>query len=156
MSATDGVGDHAAWRDGARRVAVAPGVDVFVGAASDLLRSKEAAARGKDLDVLPRLRAELLAAGALDLRDVRGPVAASEHEPAPDPAAETMLGARPQERRPRALWDRGASLLAEYRQRWDIADDASLLPADPESDQGHDFAALQRQLDRLARLIGRT
>jgi hypothetical protein len=156
MNSTDGIGDYDAWVRGARRMRVAEGLTVAVGAPSDLLASKEAAGRPKDLEVLPRVRAELLAAGTLDAGDVRRPVAELEHEPPPDPATETLLGPRPRERRARALWDRGSQLLADYCRRWRLELDDRLHAPAPDTSQGRDFVALQRQLARLGRPIDRS
>ena len=109
----------------------------------------------KDLDVLPLVRAELLAAGTLDLGDVRGEVAELEHESPPDPATKTFLGDRPAGRRTRGLWDRGGNLLAEYRRRWKLDDDDAIRRPTGDTPQAQDYAALERQLDRLRRLIDR-
>jgi hypothetical protein len=155
MNSTDGIGDYDAWARDAASVEVAAGLVIQVGAPSDLLASKEAAARPKDLDVLPLVRAELLAAGTLDLSDVRGTVAELAHEPPPDPATERLLGPRPADRRTRALWDRGANLLTEHRRRWDLSDDNPLPRLPDDTPEGRDREALQRQLDRLRRLIER-
>ncbi len=155
MNSTDGIGDYDAWKRGAVDIKMADGLIVAVGAPSDLLASKEAAGRPKDLDVLPLVRAELLAAGTLDPRDVRGEVAELEHEPPPDPATGTFLGERPADRRSRALWDRGANLLTEYRRRWKLDDDDSIRRPTGDIPQAQDHAALKRQLDRLRRLIDR-
>jgi hypothetical protein len=149
MNTTDGIGDYDAWAARATAVEVSEGLVVLVGKPSDLLISKEAADRPKDRDVLPLVRAELLAAGTLDPADVRGAVAKLAHEPPPDPATESFLGARPAERRTRALWDRGANLLTEHRRRWGLAEDDSL----DDMPQAKDRQALQRQLDRLQLLI---
>ncbi|HWT95639.1 MAG TPA: hypothetical protein VN238_21755, partial [Solirubrobacteraceae bacterium] len=69
---TDGVGDFAAWAVDARPRELERGVTVLVGSPADLVRSKEGADRPKDRDVLPQVRAELLASGALREEDVRG------------------------------------------------------------------------------------
>jgi len=65
MRRTDGVGDYTQWALNAAWVDIGDGHRVLVGSASDLLAAKEAAGREKDLKVLPRIRAELLALGAL-------------------------------------------------------------------------------------------
>lgn len=155
MNSTDGIGGYDAWKRDAVDIKMADGLIVAVGAPSDLLASKEAAGRPKDLDTLPLIRAELLAAGALDPDDIRGEVAELEHEPPPDPATETFLGDRPADRHSRALWDRGANLLAEYRQRWKLDDDDVICRPTGDTPQAQDHAALERQLDRLRRLIDR-
>jgi hypothetical protein len=64
------------------------GLRIQVGAPSDLLLAKETSGRAKDLDALPRIRAELIAAGTLAPTDVRGPVAEFAHEVGPDPRME--------------------------------------------------------------------
>ena len=125
MRSTDGVGDYQAWLQHASSIELEPGLIVRVGSASDLLASKEAAAREKDLRVLPLIRAELLRAGALSQADIRGPVAALPSEAPPDPRANELLGPRPGERRARGLWDHGADLIAGYRERWQIPIDTS-------------------------------
>jgi hypothetical protein len=155
MNSTDGIGDYDAWKRDAVDIKMADGLIVAVGAPSDLLASKEAAGRPKDLEVLPLIRAELLAAGTLGIGDVRGEVAELEHEPPPDPATETFLGDRPTDRRSRALWDRGANLLAEYRRRWKLDDDDAIRRPTGDTPQAQDHAALKRQLNRLQRLIDR-
>ncbi|HEV7493443.1 hypothetical protein [Baekduia sp.] len=156
MNSTDGTGDYDAWVRNAVSLQLADDLVVSVGAASDLLISKEAAGRPKDTDVLPLVRAELLAAGTLDPGDVRGEVAVLEHEPDPDPATESFLGARPADRRARALWDRGANLLTEHRRRWDLEAADRLDPPAVDTPEALDHAALLRQLERLRRLIART
>jgi hypothetical protein len=156
MNSTDGIGDYDAWVRNAVSLQLAEDLVVSVGAASDLLISKEAAGRPKDTDVLPLVRAELLAAGTLDPGDVRGDVAVLEHEPDPDPATESFLGARPADRRARALWDRGANLLTEHRRRWDLEAADRLDPPAVDTPEALDHAALLRQLERLRRLIART
>jgi hypothetical protein len=156
MNRTDGIGDYAAWMRNAQTVHAADGLAIAVGAASDLLASKEAADRPKDHDVLPRIRAELLAASALAPADVRGPVADPELQVPPDPAAVALLGLRPNERRGRALWDHGSQLLDDYRTRWRLGETAEVpAPAD-EGPQSRDYAALKRQLDRLRRMLERS
>ena len=135
-----------------------PGLDVRVGSASHLLLSKEDAGREKDADALPLIRAELLASGALQESDVRGPVASLPTEVTPDPRVEQVLGPRPRQRRTRGLWDHGAQLIAEYRERWSVPDDDQLLGTPPAVDesQAADREALDQQLERLRRLIART
>ncbi len=158
MRWTDGVGDYDAWTREATGIEVEPELHVQVGSASHLLLSKEHADREKDTDALPLIRAELLASGALQASDVRGPVASLPTEVAPDPRVEQVLGPRPGQRRKRGLWDHGAHLIAEYRERWSVPDDDPLLgtpPAVGES-QAADREALDQQLERLRRLIART
>lgn len=157
MRWTDGVGDYKAWMRGASDVELTPGLTVPVGSASDLLLSKEAAGRDKDNDALPRIRADLLAAGELRPEDVRGPVAEMATEPEHDPRLDDLLGPRPTERRARGLWDHAAELIADYRERWYIPEGGPLLGARPPTDisQGADRASLDRQLERLGRMLER-
>jgi hypothetical protein len=158
MRWTDGVGDYDAWTREATKIELEPGFDVRVGSASHLLLAKEDAGREKDTDALPLIRAELLASGALRASDVRGPVASLPTEVTPDPRVEQMLGPRPGRRRTRGLWDHGAQLIAEYRERWSVPDDGPLLGAPPAvgESQALDREALDQQLERLRRLIART
>ena len=158
MRWTDAVGDYDAWTREATKIELEPGFDVQVGSASHLLLAKEDAGREKDTDALPLIRAELLASGALQTSDVRGPVASLPTEVTPDPRVEQMLGPRPKQRRTRGLWDHGAQMIAEYRERWSVPDDAPLLGAPPAADesQAADRDALDQQLKRLRRLMART
>jgi hypothetical protein len=158
MRWTDGVGDYDAWTREATMLELEPGLDIQVGSASHLLLSKEHADREKDTDALPLIRAELLASGALQASDVRGPVASLPTEVTPDPRVEQVLGPRPGRRRTRGLWDHGAQLIAEYRERWSVPDDGPLLgtPAAAGESQAVDREALDQQLERLRRLIART
>jgi hypothetical protein len=157
MRWTHGVGDYDAWSAHASPIELAPGLLVDVGSASDLLLSKEAAGRDKDADALPWIRAELLVGGALDPSDVRGPVAELPVDVAPDPALAEALGPRPTDPRGRGLWERGAQPIAEYCERWGVADDEPPLGRRPDSggSQAGNREALDRQLARLRRLIER-
>jgi hypothetical protein len=157
MRKTDGVGDYNAWQRNATMMPLEPELVVQVGSASDLLAAKEAAARDKDLAALPRIRAELLQAGKLSADDVRGPVAELPRPTDIDPRVADLLGARPDERRARGLWDHGAELIAAHRRRWEIhADSRDPLGDLAGSDaQRADRAALERQLARTARLLAR-
>jgi hypothetical protein len=157
MQWTDGVGDYDAWTHHATTFDIEPGLPIQVGATSDLLLAKETSGRTKDLDALPRIRAELLAAGTLAPTEVRGPVAEFAHDVEPDPRMEELLGPRPPAGRARGLWDHAAELIIDYRNRWNLPDHGSLL-ADPprnDRDQAADRQALDRQLARLHRLITR-
>jgi hypothetical protein len=158
MRWTDGVGDYDAWTREATMIELEPGLDVQVGSASHLLLSKEDAGREKDADALPLVRDELLASGALQEGDVRGPVASLPTEVTSDPRVEQVLGPRPGQRRKRGLWDHGAQLIAEYRERWSVPDDGPLLGTPPAvgGPQAADREALDQQLERLRRLIART
>lgn len=157
MHWTHGVGDYNEWARHATSFEIEPGLTVEVGGASDLLLAKEASSRSKDLDALPRIRAELLAAGTLAAAEVRGPVAEFAREVPPDPRMEDLLGPRPSGRRARGLWDHAAELIADYRSRWKVPDDGPLLGDVPTTGSSHaaDRAALDRQLARLQRLIAR-
>jgi hypothetical protein len=151
MRTTDGVGDYEAWSLHATTFHLTGGLEVQVGRPSDLLLSKEAAGRVKDTEALPRIRAELLASGALDPSDVRGAVAELATPVAPDPHASDLLGPRPTERRARGLWDHAAQLIADHRTRWGVPEDTSGLgpPPAPGSAHAADRDTLDRQLDRL-------
>ena len=158
MHRTDGVGGYDAWARHASTVEIEPGLIVQVGSASDLLLAKEQAGRAKDIEALPRIRAELIANGALDAASVRGPVAELARELASDPRVEELLGPRPSSRRERGLWDHAAALVIDYRERWQVPEDGPLLgdaPAEA-SDQSTDRASLDRQLHRLHGLLSRT
>lgn len=154
MRFTAGVGDYDAWMRNASNLELAPGLSVAVGAASDLLLSKEQAARQKDTDALPWIRAELLAKGTLRSEDVRGPVADLHYEQ-PDPRLQDLLGPRPLSRRERGLWDHAAELVLDYRKRWSIPEDGHLLGPQPSAGtpQAADRASLNGQLKRLKRLL---
>jgi hypothetical protein len=151
MRNTDGVGDYEAWSTHATTFRLTSGLEVQVGRPSDLLLSKEAAGRVKDTEALPRIRAELLANGALDPSDIRGTVAELATPVDPDPHAGDLLGPRPTERRTRGIWDHAAQLIADHRTRWNIPDDTPGLgpPPAPGSDEAVDRDTLNRQLDRL-------
>ena len=151
MRSTDGIGDYDAWARNATTFRLAGGLEVQVGRPSDLLFSKEVAGRVKDTEALPRIRAELLASGALDPSDVRGAVADLAVQVTPDPHAIEVLGPRPTERRARGVWDHAAQLIIEHRERWGIPDDTEGLgpPPPPDTDQAADRDALNHQLDRL-------
>jgi hypothetical protein len=157
MRWTDGVGDYEAWMRDASQVELESGLTVLVGSASDLLLSKEQAGREKDTDALPRIRAELLAGGELNIDDVRGPVAELPAEVTPDARAEELLGPRPADRRSRGLWDHAAQLIADYRERWALPDEGPFLGIAPPvgSAQASDREALDRQLQRLRRMMNR-
>ena len=61
----DAIGDYAGWLRNSRRRAVADGLIVAVAAPDDILRSKQAAGRDKDLAALPQMRQDLRDSGAL-------------------------------------------------------------------------------------------
>ncbi len=157
MRSASAVGDYDAWMRGASQFELPSGLQIWIGGPSDLLLSKETADRDKDRDTLPRIRADLLAAGRLQPDDIRGPVAESAPEPEPDPRLEGLLGTRPTNRRTRQLWDHAAELVADYRDRWNLAASDDLLgpPPPTETPQAEDRASLDRQLDRLTRMLGR-
>ena len=154
---TTGVGEYAAWSRHATAMQIAPDLTVQVASASDVLLAKEHAARPKDLDVLPRVRAELLASGALSDADVRGPVVKSETAASPEPRYEQRLGPRPQTPPAQGLWDRAADMLETYRTRWSITDDPPSLGDVPArgSDQANHRQSVERKLRRLERLLAR-
>lgn len=148
--------DYDAWAARATRVEVAPDTHVLVGTADELLRAKEVADRDKDRAALPLARADLLAAGEISQGQLRGPVAdipvPTEHEG----WLVDVLGPRPARRQARVLWERAGQLIDDYRRRWQITDDG-LGPAPPhESPQALDRASLDRQLQRLERMISRS
>jgi hypothetical protein len=128
-----------------------------VGEVSDLLLSKEQAARTKDLDALPQIRAELQALGKLAPKDIRGPVAKLPAERAYDPGLAELLGPRPTNPRTRGLWDHAVELIEGYRERWNLTDADDLLgPLSPaNTPQGADRISLNGHLDRLTRMLGR-
>jgi hypothetical protein len=155
MRTTTGVGDYASWLGNAERHDLGGGLAVLVGSPVDLLASKEAAGRDKDLAALPRIRAELVAAGVLRMEDVRGPFAELEGETPAYPAAIELLGDRPDDLRARALWEHVASVVRDFRERWGLADDPRPLgPPAPESDPtATDRENVLRQLQRTRRLL---
>lgn len=157
MRDTAGPGDYEGWMQKAVQVEVSSSLKVWVGDPSDLLLSKELAARTKDLDALPNIRADLLAAGHLKPEDIRGPVAEAAQGQFLDPRLKDRLGPRPTSRRSRQLWDHAAELIADYRDRWGLADTNELLGPLPAAGtpQRADRASLDRQLNRLERLLGR-
>ncbi len=61
----DGIGRYGDWLRGAREHVLDEGLTVVVAAAEDILRSKEAAGREKDLAALPQMRRDFSEAGAL-------------------------------------------------------------------------------------------
>lgn len=129
------------------------GLAVRVGHPEDLIASKEASGRPKDLDVLPRIRRDLIAAGRL---------APGEHDIAP-PEPETpaylreAIGERPQSRRAAKLWDNAAARIDEYRNRWRITDPDRALGVKPASDgEAKDRRIIERTLRRTERAITRT
>ncbi len=155
MRLTSGPADFAVWRRAAIFVLIEPGLTVLVGSASDLLLSKEIADRPKDRETLPRIRAELLAIGALAPQDVRGPVAEIAPPEALEPAALKLLGPRPSREPQRRLWDHHATAIAAYRERWAIPRSAEGLGATlaPASTQAAERDALWHQLERHRRLV---
>jgi hypothetical protein len=106
---------------------------------------------------LTRIRADLLAARALEPDDIRGPVAEPSADAVHDPRFDDLLGPRPDDRRMRPLWDRAAVLIAGYRTRWNLTDADDLLGALPPTGtpQAADRASLNRQLECLERLMER-
>ena len=55
----DAVGEYEDWARRARRKAVKRGLSIRVADPADVVRSKEAAGRSKDLETLPQLRSDL-------------------------------------------------------------------------------------------------
>jgi hypothetical protein len=157
MRETAGPGDYDGWMQKAVQIEIAPEVTVWVGSASDLLLSKEQAARPKDLDALPQIRAELQALGTLAPEDIRGPVVRLPAERTPDPRLVELLGDRPTDPRTRGLWDHAAQMITDYRKLWNLADADDLLgPLPPTgTPQAADRASLDRHLERLDRMLNR-
>jgi hypothetical protein len=116
----DGVGQYADWASNAAKQEVDANLTVVVADASDVVRSKEASGRQKDLDVLPQIRRDLIERGALDRDATSGPVASAETAPEEPPAfVVDLLGPRPP-RRP-GRWEIAAQYVVEYRERWEIS-----------------------------------
>ncbi len=151
----DGVGDYAAWLRGARQRDVGDGLTVVVADADDILRSKEAAGREKDLAALPQMRRDFIDSGAISPSSARGPVApAPSAAPNPPPFLAALLGERPGESRRARLWDAAAQLVLDYRARWHITDADDALGAHaPESEEARDRLQLERAIARARQLM---
>jgi hypothetical protein len=147
----DGIGEFPSWARRAETIDVG-GLAVRVGHPEDLVLSKEAAGRPKDLDTLPLIRRDLIEAGRLapDGRDV----APRERE---KPAyLREAIGERPQARRAAKLWDNAAARIDEYRERWGITDPDRALGGDPASEgEAKDRRIIERTLQRTEAMIAR-
>jgi hypothetical protein len=119
------------------RLQIVEGLTVVVADPDDVLRSKEAAGRDKDLMTLPQIRRDFIDAGVLDAGDARGPVAApiSMGPGAPPSFLSKLLGTRPEPELEQRTWDVTAQLVLDYRQRWSISEPDEALgtatPIDP-------------------------
>lgn len=158
---TSGVGRYDAWTRGARTMQVADGLSIKVGSPSDVLLAKEVAARTKDDEALPQIRAELLELGALDASDVRGPVA-ERAAPTTTPdrderCAQALLGSRPDDAQQAKLWNYSAEQIVDYRARWNITTGPEQpLGAGPADDeQRADRDRLESSLRRSVRMLER-
>ncbi len=153
----DGIGDNVAWLRGARQHDVGEGLTVVVADADDILRSKEAAGRDKDLAALPQMRRDFIDSGAISPTSARGPVAPAPSAPAnPPPFLAEVLGERPSGPTATRLWDAAAQLVLDYRARWHITDVDDALGAHvPKPDQARDRLQLERALARARQLIHR-
>jgi hypothetical protein len=152
----DGIGEYSAWLANAGEQRVREGLVVVVAAPDDVLRSKEAAARDKDLVTLPQIRRDLIESGALKSGDARGPVAAATAAigpGAPPTFLAHLLGPRPEDDAARRTWDVVAQLVLDYRQRWSISDSENALGGEPPADrtQRSDRAAIAETADRVRR-----
>jgi predicted nucleotidyltransferase len=147
-----GVGTFDDWARRAVTVDVG-GLSVRVGHPEDLIRSKEAAGRPKDLDTLPLIRRDLAVAGRLS---GDGRVVASSERDTPAYLREA-IGERPRARRARRLWDNAAARIEEYRERWGITDPSRGLGPDPVNEaEANERRVMERLLQRTVRMIART
>jgi hypothetical protein len=147
----DGIGEFPSWARRAETIDV-DGLAVRVGHPEDLVFSKEAAGRPKDLDTLPLIRRDLIDAGRLqpDGKDVAPP---DRETPA---YLREALGERPQSRRAGKLWDNAAARIDEYRERWGISDPDRALGGEPVSTgEAKDRRIIERTLQRTERSIAR-
>lgn len=104
------IGPYERWAENAIDMDLGDGVVVKVGSAQDLIEVKERADRPRDREALPEIRAELLAAGELKEADVVGKtVAPLWPERDFDPAAEALLGPRPDGKACSALGSRAGA-----------------------------------------------
>ncbi|MDQ5834818.1 MAG: hypothetical protein M3550_17485 [Actinomycetota bacterium] len=132
-----GVGEYSGWLANAHELQIVEGLTVVVADPDDVLRSKEAAGRDKDLVTLPQIRRDFIDAGVLDAGDARGPVAApiSVRSGAPPAFLSDLLGTRPELELDQRTWDVTAQLVLDYRQRWSISEPDKALgaatPTDP-------------------------
>lgn len=75
ISRADGPGDYAGWVERARERPLPGDLTIMVAGADDILWSKEAAGRDKDLEALPSLRRAFIDRGHIGAAEVRGDVA---------------------------------------------------------------------------------
>lgn len=122
VSVADGIGRYEDWARRASPETPEAGLTIVVADAADVVRSKEAAGRDKDLQTLPQMRRDLIEAGALDAQTVQGPVADPPAEPdGPPEFLVELLGPRPADSPGR--WDIAAEAILDYRQRWSVSGD---------------------------------
>ena len=123
-----GIGVFANWARRAQTIDLG-GLQVRVGHPEDLVASKQAAGRAKDLYTLPLIRRDLIDAGRLkpDGSDVAAP------EPVAPAYLVAALGERPGTERAARLWDNAARRIAEHRERWGITDPHDALGPDATS-----------------------
>jgi len=146
----DGIGEYADWLGNARQEDLGGALTVVVAAPADILRSKQAAGRSKDLAALPQMRRDFVDAGSVDEADAGEPIAASKAVPAPSAVPRglaELLGPRPDERPGR--WEIAAQAVLEYRERWKVAGPG--LGGEPPagSDQSSDRRRLEALIHRL-------
>lgn len=130
LSRTDGPPDFDAWAVRAREQVIGRGLVVAVADADDILRSKEAANREKDLRTLPGLRRTFLERRLISADDLRGEVAdPAEHPPGEaDPAIVAEIGMPPGIDDPAGLlmWqDAAAKLAASWADPGYVGDSAA-------------------------------
>ena len=153
---TSGVGRYPAWRENASAMTLPTGQLVFVGAANDIVRSKEAAGRPKDIDSLPDIRSQLLESGAITQDQVRGPV--RTHDPSPPPRAKWahIIGDQPPEGPKRAIWEFTEQMVDEHYKRWALDTDTPLAKIKPlSSDHVADLVSLRSQVGKMERMLAR-
>jgi hypothetical protein len=155
----DGIGEYSGWVANALELQIVEGLTVVVADPDDVLRSKEAAGRDKDLMTLPQIRRDFIDAGVLDAGDARGPVAApiSMGPGAPPSFLSKLLGTRPEPELEQRTWDVTAQLVLDYRQRWSISEPDEALgtatPIDPV--QRADRAKVAKIADSVRRRLQR-
>ncbi len=68
----------------------------------------------------------------------------------------SLVGERPDDRRPREVWENGVRQAARYRAQYDIADPSDALGPRPESrEQQRDWERADEAVQRSARRLGR-
>lgn len=142
LSSTDGPRNYAEWRQGASEHSVESGLVIAVADQADIVRSKQAAGRDKDLAVIPRMVEAFRDADATD---------AAASEPSP---FEALLGVRPRRAQHAAIWDTAAEQIAEFRRRWNIAG-AGLDPATSDAEHAADRKNLEQAIARVHRILRR-